>query len=185
MAKERDSGVKRPPLELRIGRIATPLGAALLVWDADARLRALDFADCAPRMVRLLRIEHGSSGFRLTEERAPSPLDARLEAFCAGDVGAIDTLPIAPGGTAFQRAVWTALRAIPAGTTTTYASLAAVVGRPTACRAVGAANGANPIAIVVPCHRVIGANGSLTGFAAGLDNKRALLELEAGVLALA
>lgn len=88
------------------------------------------------------------------------------------------SLPLNPAGTAFQREVWNALRAIPYGTTASYGELATLIGRPQARRAVGLANGRNPIAIVVPCHRVIGADGSLTGYGGGLANKRLLLELE-------
>lgn len=87
-------------------------------------------------------------------------------------------LPLDPLGTEFQRAVWDALREIPFGTTRSYAQQAAMIGRPDAVRAVGAANGKNPISIVIPCHRVIGSNGSLTGFAGGIAVKRYLLELE-------
>lgn len=87
-------------------------------------------------------------------------------------------LPLAPVGTAFQRAVWAVLRAIPYSETRTYAQIAADLGRPTAVRAVGGANHRNPIAIFIPCHRVVGADGSLTGYAGGLELKRKLLELE-------
>ena len=89
-------------------------------------------------------------------------------------------LPLAPRGTPFQVAVWEALRAVPYGTTCTYAELAAALGRPAAVRAVGAANGRNPICIVVPCHRVVGAGGALTGYAGGLAHKQQLLDLERG-----
>ncbi len=92
------------------------------------------------------------------------------------------TMPLAPRGTAFQRAVWEQLRLIPYGTTVSYGELARRLDQPGAARAVGLANGRNPIAIVVPCHRVIGANGSLTGFGGGMDAKRTLLDLEAGTL---
>ncbi|MDX6536015.1 MAG: methylated-DNA-[protein]-cysteine S-methyltransferase, partial [Gaiellales bacterium] len=87
-------------------------------------------------------------------------------------------LPVAPAGTPFQQDVWAELQRIAYGTTITYAELAARIERPTAIRAAGAANGRNPISIVLPCHRVIGSNGSLTGYGGGLDAKRALLELE-------
>jgi methylated-DNA-[protein]-cysteine S-methyltransferase len=91
-------------------------------------------------------------------------------------------LPLAPRGTALQREVWAALAEIPIGETRTYADLARRVGRPSAARAVGAANGKNPLSIVIPCHRVIGASGALTGYAGGLDAKRWLLEHERGAL---
>ena len=91
-------------------------------------------------------------------------------------------LPLNPRGTDFQRAVWTALLDISSGTTTSYGDVAAAIGRPTAARAIGAAVGRNPISIVVPCHRVVGVNGDLTGFAGGLEAKRQLLDLESGQL---
>jgi methylated-DNA-[protein]-cysteine S-methyltransferase len=102
---------------------------------------------------------------------------AQLSAYFAGELTDFD-LPLAPAGTAFQQLVWAALRQIPYGTTESYGQLAARIGRPDASRAVGLANGRNPIAIVVPCHRVIGSDGSLTGYGGGLDRKRFLLRLE-------
>jgi len=106
---------------------------------------------------------------------------AQLAAYFAGDLHTFD-LPLAPQGTEFQRAVWSALTDIPYGRTTTYARLAADIDRPTAIRAVGAANGRNPIAVIIPCHRVIGTDGSLTGYGGGLPRKRTLLDLESGQL---
>lgn len=108
--------------------------------------------------------------------------EAQLQAYFAGVCTTFD-LPLAPKGTPFQRAVWDTLRAIPFGETRTYAQIAAAVGNPKACRAVGMANNRNPIAILIPCHRVIGANGSLTGYAGGLAVKKALLALEGVSLA--
>jgi methylated-DNA-[protein]-cysteine S-methyltransferase len=102
----------------------------------------------------------------------------KLLAYFAGEVHAIDRLDVDPGGTPFQAAVWKRLREIPAGTTTTYGELAASVGRPGSARAAGGAVGANPIPIVVPCHRVIAAGGTLNGFGGGLDRKRWLLRHE-------
>lgn len=101
----------------------------------------------------------------------------QLREYFAGQRRIFD-LPLAPTGTDFQRAVWMALRAIPWGEVCSYADIARAIDRPKAVRAVGAANGRNPLPIVVPCHRVIGSDGSLTGFAGGLDTKRKLLELE-------
>lgn len=106
-----------------------------------------------------------------------------LDAFFAGTLREF-SVPVAPRGTEFQRRVWRALRTIPYGETTSYGAIANRIGAPEAVRAVGAANGANPIAIIIPCHRVIGANGSLTGFGGGLERKRFLLDLESGALAL-
>jgi methylated-DNA-[protein]-cysteine S-methyltransferase len=101
----------------------------------------------------------------------------QLRAYFAGVLSRFD-LPLHFGGTPFQNAVWTALRGIPYGETISYRVLAERIGRPTACRAVGAANGTNPLPIVIPCHRVVGADGSLTGFGGGIETKRALLDLE-------
>ena len=99
-----------------------------------------------------------------------------------GALTALDALPVATAGTPFQRAVWQALREIPCGTTVSYAALAQKIGKPSAMRAVGLANGSNPIGVVVPCHRVIGADGSLTGYGGGLDRKRWLLDHESNAL---
>jgi methylated-DNA-[protein]-cysteine S-methyltransferase len=104
--------------------------------------------------------------------------EAQLQAYLAGELKTFD-LPLSPGGTDFQRRVWHAVAAIPYGGRTTYSALADAIGSPQACRAVGAANGRNPLPIVVPCHRVVGASGALTGYGGGLEVKRALLALEA------
>jgi methylated-DNA-[protein]-cysteine S-methyltransferase len=101
----------------------------------------------------------------------------QLEEYFAGERRVFD-LPLAQRGTLFQQLVWRELRRVGYGETTTYAALASRIGRPTAIRATGAANGANPVSIIVPCHRVIGSNGSLTGYGGGLEAKRLLLELE-------
>jgi methylated-DNA-[protein]-cysteine S-methyltransferase len=101
-----------------------------------------------------------------------------LERYFAGDVAALDTVPVELNGTPFQKNVWQALRRIPAGTTISYAELARRIGEAAAVRAVGAANGANPVAVIVPCHRVIGSNGRLTGYGGGLDRKQWLLAHE-------
>jgi methylated-DNA-[protein]-cysteine S-methyltransferase len=119
------------------------------------------------------------AGAQLVEAPQPTPAAARVRAYFDGDLAAFDEAGLVFGGTDFQRAVWTALRAIPAATTTTYGALAREIGRPAAVRAVGAANGANPMVIAVPCHRVIGSDGSLTGYGGGLDRKRFLLAHEA------
>jgi len=163
---------------LALARIPSPLGPLLAVTDASGRLRALDFADHEPRLRRLLRVQLGAAGERVTSGEAPDALTRGLAAFFAGDLGALESLATVAGGTAFQRRVLSALREIPAGATTTYAALARAIGRPGACRAVGRANGSNPLAIVVPCHRVVGADGSLTGYGGGIERKRWLLEHE-------
>jgi methylated-DNA-[protein]-cysteine S-methyltransferase len=103
----------------------------------------------------------------------------RLQAYFDRDFTALNDLPVNPGGTAFQQKVWQVLRSIPVGRTWAYGELAKHLGQPTAARAVGMANSLNPIGIVLPCHRVVGANGKLTGYAGGLERKRWLLEHEA------
>jgi methylated-DNA-[protein]-cysteine S-methyltransferase len=119
----------------------------------------------------------------LRDGRAPRAVLAPLEAYFAGDLGALRAIPVATAGTAFQRAVWSALREIPPGTTLGYGALARRIGRPSAIRAVGAANGANPVSVVVPCHRLVGAGGALTGYGGGLARKRWLLAHEGVALA--
>lgn len=166
-------------MHLVLARYAAPFAELLLVTDADGQLRALDFADFEERMRRLLARHYG--GFTLAEGIVPVAITAALDAYFAGDLAALEAIPIATAGTDFQRQVWAALRQIPAGETSGYGALAARIGKPGAARAVGLANGLNPIGIVVPCHRVIGANGTLTGYAGGVDRKQWLLEHEAGV----
>jgi len=162
-----------------IERAATPTGVMLIVTDEAGCLRAVDWEDYEERMWRLLRRRYGEGAVGLVEASEPSPAGRALDAYFDGDLTAIDALPTATNGTAFQSEVWGALRLIPPRTTTTYGALADRIGRPKAVRAVGLANGANPIAIVVPCHRVIGADASLTGYGGGLDRKRWLLDHEA------
>jgi methylated-DNA-[protein]-cysteine S-methyltransferase len=161
-----------------IERVPTPTGTMLLVTDEQDVLRALDWEDYEPRMHRLLRLHYGEGRTRLEANPQTSTARRALEAYYAGTLSVLDTVRVQTGGTAFQREVWAALRTIPAGTTTTYGRLAAQLGRPKAMRAVGMANGANPIGIVVPCHRVIGADASLTGYGGGIARKRWLLAHE-------
>lgn len=163
-------------MRLQLERWDSPVTTLLLVTDDMGVLRALDFAEHESRMRRLLRLHYGDC--TVAEGVAPASITESLIAYFEGDMDALADIPIATGGTPFQRAVWKALRSIPAGTTMSYGQLAADIGRADASRAVGAANGANPIGIVVPCHRVIGANGNLTGYAGGLSHKRWLLDHE-------
>ena len=164
------------PEALTLDRIATPTGEVLLITDAEGTVRALDFAGYEDRMMRLLRRHWGET--TLVEGRATATVRAAVEAYFNGDLTALDGLAVKTGGTPFQRAVWAALRAIPHGETRTYGQLAAAIGSPRAVRAAGLANGQNPIAVIVPCHRVIGANGALTGYAGGIERKRWLLDHE-------
>ena len=156
--------------------IATPLGPMRAVFDGPAlvELAFVDMSTIAPAPVTVpapLPVPTHVAGHL-------AALQVALDAYFSGRDEPFD-VPLAPMGTPFQREVWSALREIPFGATASYAEIATRIGRPRAVRAVGAANARNPIAIFVPCHRVIGADGSLTGYAGGLERKRALLALEA------
>jgi methylated-DNA-[protein]-cysteine S-methyltransferase len=159
-------------------RFNTPTGWMHIVTDSEQRLRAVDWVNKGDRMLQWLRLRYGENGFRLDEARAPSEPRLALEAYFEGQIAAIEGVRTLAPGTDFQRLVWRALREIPAGSTISYGEVAVKIGRPAAVRAVGAANGANPIPVVVPCHRVIGADASLTGFGGGLERKRWLLAHE-------
>lgn len=161
-----------------LDRLVTPIGTMLVVTDRESALRALDWEEYEERMHRLLRLHYGKDGVVLEEGRAPAAVRSAIDAYFDGDLSAIEALAVATGGTVFQREVWAALRAIPAGETLSYGALAKRIARPAAVRAVGLANGANPIGVVVPCHRVIGADSALTGYAGGVERKRWLLTHE-------
>ena len=156
---------------MRCCEISTPVGRLRLAGD-ETGLRSISFQNRFPPAA--------PAESPLSTEAPFREAIAQLEAYFAGALRRFD-LPLAPEGTPFQREVWSALTAIPYGETVSYGELARRLGRPAASRAVGAANGQNPIPIVIPCHRVIGADGSLTGFGGGLAIKRRLLDLEAGV----
>jgi methylated-DNA-[protein]-cysteine S-methyltransferase len=160
---------------------STPIGTMLLLTDEEEYARALDWEDHTPRLHQLMRLQYGT--VRLQPKSGPSAVRQAVEAYFAGTFAAIDTLPVKTGGTAFQREVWAALRTIRTGETTTYGRLAVRLGRPKAMRAVGMANGANPVSIIVPCHRVIGADATLTGYGGGLERKRWLLRHEGAIAA--
>lgn len=160
-----------------IERIDTPIGETFIVTDAAGALRSIDWSDHAGRLHRRLEKQSGP-GLELREAGMPSNARRALDAYFAGELAALDAVRTEATGTDFQRDVWRALRDIPLGETSSYGELARRIGRPKAVRAVGMANGANPIPIVVPCHRVIGADASLTGFGGGLDRKRWLLAHE-------
>jgi methylated-DNA-[protein]-cysteine S-methyltransferase len=165
-------------LHLLMNRIATPIGEMLIVADDDGNLRATDWTDHEVGMLRSLRRHYGENGFCLESAPKTNRLTDAINSYFAGELTAIDTLPVQTAGTPFQREVWRALRKIPCGTTVSYGKLAEQIRRPAAVRAVGLANGSNPIGVVVPCHRVIGANGSLTGYGGGIERKRWLLQHE-------
>jgi methylated-DNA-[protein]-cysteine S-methyltransferase len=166
----------RLPEHLLMDRMATPIGEALLVTDEAGHLRALDWADRESGMARLLRLHYGS----LVPQpgAAPKYVKDTLRRYFAGELGCLAEIEWRTAGTPFQRTVWTALTTIAPGTTLSYGALAAKIGRPRSVRAVGMANGSNPISVVVPCHRVIGADGSLTGYGGGIERKRWLLDHE-------
>lgn len=172
-----------PTHNLSLARLPSPLGDLLLVVDAAATLLALEWADHEARLQRLLTRHWGVGGHapELGPAEAPSRLRDALSQYFAGDCQALDTLPVRTAGTPFQQQVWHALRHIAPGKTLSYGQLAVQLRKPAAVRAVGLAVGANPVSLVVPCHRVIGADGSLTGYAGGLERKRALLRLEGAV----
>jgi methylated-DNA-[protein]-cysteine S-methyltransferase len=170
----------RTPQTFFTEHIETPTGDMCLVIDEAQRLRALDWDDCASRMHDLLRRRYGTGAVTL-RSAGHSPAAAQaLRAYFNGDLDAIAALQVETNGTPFQCTVWAALRRIPAGETMSYRALAAAIGRPNAVRAVGLANGANPVSIIVPCHRLIGANAALTGYGGGLHRKRWLLAHERG-----
>ena len=166
------------PLYLFLDRLSTPIGQMMLVVDDAGRLRVAFFTDDEARVQRQLDKLYGAGGSVVERARNPHGLTDVLARYFAGELHAIDKIPVEAGGTPFQREVWQALRTIPCGATISYGKLAVQIGRPDAVRAVGHANGANPIAVVVPCHRVIGANGALTGYGGGIERKRWLLRHE-------
>ncbi len=165
------------PETLSLDRLETPIGQAILVTDAEGLLCAFDWSDHDARLRRLLGRYYGANVL-LVDGPAPAALRDALTAYFAGDLPALDSIPCRRTGTAFQRSAWEALRKIPLGQTVSYGEQARRMGKPKAVRAVGLANGANPIGLVIPCHRVIGANGSLTGYGGGLDRKLWLLRHE-------
>ena len=167
--------------KLLIDRIDTPIGEMVIVADHDGNMRALDWTEYETRMRHFLRLHYGANGFTLEPTRDLNALKSAIRSYFAGELRSIDLLPVQTAGTAFQCKVWKALRKIDCGTTISYAALAQRIGHPNAVRAVGVANGSNPIGVVVPCHRVIGSNGSLTGYGGGIERKRWLLQHE-GVL---
>jgi methylated-DNA-[protein]-cysteine S-methyltransferase len=154
--------------DLAYGHLPSPIGTLLLAGDGEA-LRLISFPEGS-------RTVGPAEGWR-RDDALFACVAAQLRAYFAGELREFD-VPLAPDGTGFQAAVWEALRRIPYGETASYGAIAGRIGRPTASRAVGAANGANPIPIIVPCHRVVGSSGSLTGFGGGLGTKRFLLDHE-------
>ncbi|WIG53669.1 MAG: Methylated-DNA--protein-cysteine methyltransferase [Afipia sp.] len=164
----------------QIGRLETPIGTALLVTDDQGFLRALDWSDYETRLHRLLRRHYGD--YALEKAPAPKGVMAALTSYFAGDLGELKKIKWKTNGTPFQRKVWMELQKIRAGKTSSYGAFAARLNVPNAARAVGLANGSNPVSVVVPCHRLIGADGSLTGYGGGLARKEWLLAHEGAAL---
>ena len=166
----------KPSVSFGLDRLATPIGIALLVTDAAGALRALDWEDYEHRMRELLRLHYGV--VELNDQPAPAAMRTALSGYFDGDLGQLSGIAWRIAGTPFQQKVWNALAQIPAGTTMSYGALAARIDTPKAIRAVGHANGSNPISVVLPCHRLIGADGSLVKYGGGLARKRWLLRHE-------
>ena len=165
------------PLTLYADRLQSALGTLLLIHDRKGHMRALDFQDFESRMRRLLRLHYGAEG-NIEDRTAPTAIRRAISDYFLRDLRAIDSIPVTTGGTSFQREVWAALRTIQPGTTLSYGALARQLGRPKSVRAIASANAANPVAIVIPCHRVIGTDGSLSGYGGGISRKRWLLTHE-------
>jgi len=162
-------------MKIDTAEVPSPIGTIALCW-GDEGLCALEFEARWSRIERALARRFGEVSLRRTAD--PGGVARKLRAYFQGDLKALDEIEVDPGGTAFQREVWAALRRVPAGGTASYGDLARAIGRPKAVRAVGLANGANPVPVVVPCHRIIGADGLLTGYGGGLRRKAWLLRHE-------
>jgi methylated-DNA-[protein]-cysteine S-methyltransferase len=167
---------------LLVDSFASPIGAVWLASDGRS-LCALELGGDAEGLLLRVRARFGQD-VRAREVADPLGFTARARAYFAGDLHALSEVPVDGGGTVFQRQVWAALREIPPGETRSYSAIAARLGVPRARRAVGLANARNPVAIAVPCHRVLGADGTLTGYAGGLERKRWLLAHEGAALPL-
>jgi len=164
------------PERLFIDDLPTPLGRASIITDETGCLRGFDWDDSHGRLRRLMGRYY--PGTRQSQGHAPALIREAFGRYFEGEVGALSGLDWRSNGTVFQLSVWRRLCDIPVGETISYGELARRIGNPNAVRAVGLANGANPISLVAPCHRVIGANGSLTGYGGGLDRKLCLLRHE-------
>ena len=164
-------------MRLWIDELESPVGLLrLVVVPASGAVCSLEFAGRDAHRTAQLQAQFGAVELEQVDD--PAGHVSRLRAYFDADLGALDSIPVLAHGTPFQQEVWRALRTLRHGETTSYGALATAIGRPGASRAVGLANGRNPIAIIVPCHRVIGADGTLTGYGGGLDRKRWLLEHE-------
>ena len=156
-------------------RIETPVGPMVLLA-RDGVMLMFEFEDATDRVAREMRLRFQTETHQPADD--PFGFSSRVKSYFGGDLSAIDGIETDGGGTEFQRRVWAELKRIPCGTTISYGELAARLGDRNATRAVGLANGRNPISVVVPCHRVIGADGSLTGYGGGIARKKWLLTHE-------
>jgi methylated-DNA-[protein]-cysteine S-methyltransferase len=173
---ERRTSTGQPISTFNLDQLPTPVGAALLIFDDDGALRAFDWDDNALRIRELLRRQYGE--VVLVERKAPTALSTALAGYFNGDLDRLGEIAWRIAGTPFQQKVWSALPKIPAGRTMSYGALAAQLASPNAMRAVGHANGANPISVVLPCHRLIGFDGKLVKYGGGLERKLWLLRHE-------
>lgn len=164
------------PERLLYDPLPTPVGEAVMITDEKGNLRGFDWLDKEDRLRLILKRQY--RGLLPAKGAAPAAIRKALADYFAGDIPRLKEIPWATAGTDFQRGVWKALTTIPAGSTLSYSQLAGQIGSPKAIRAVGLANGSNPVGVVVPCHRVIGSDGSLTGYGGGIERKRWLLKHE-------
>jgi methylated-DNA-[protein]-cysteine S-methyltransferase len=164
---------------IQLTTFESPIGPLALAAH-DGRVCLLHFGGDGPQVRRYLARWYPTES--IVSDPDPAGAAGTLRAYFGGDVHALDHIPVELNGTSFQQRVWGALRGIRAGTTAAYADIARTICAPSAVRAVGAANGANPVAVIVPCHRIIGSSGSLTGYGGGLDRKRWLLQHEGCLL---
>lgn len=161
-----------------VERLQTPLGLLLLVTDDKGHVRALDWQEYENRMRLLFRRNYRHDSVKLLNTFTKSKALQSMADYFDGDIGVLKKIPVKTEGSEFQKIVWKALCEITPSNPISYTTLAKNIGKPRAVRAVGLANGANPIGIIVPCHRVIGANGSMTGYGGGVVRKRWLLDHE-------
>jgi methylated-DNA-[protein]-cysteine S-methyltransferase len=166
---------------IHLREIDSPIGPLTIAASAG-RICLLHFGSADDHVRRWLARWYPGQPIELHDD--PGGGIGRLRAYFDGDLDALDSIEVQMRGTAFQQRVWEALRRVRAGQTASYSEIARAIGAPSSVRAVGAANGANPVAVIVPCHRIIGTNGSLTGYGGGLDRKRWLLSHEAGQVKL-
>lgn len=178
MKKSRRGGDEKTII--RTGRMNSPVGK-LTLYEHKAKIVAVDFENRTWKTMRWLERRFGD--VKVKPSKDPVAGVTHLKAYFKGDLGALKRIPVDTGGTSFQRAVWRELKRIPVGRTASYGDLARRIGRPKAVRAVGLANGSNPVAIIVPCHRCVGSDGKLTGYGGGLDRKSWLLIHEGAPLA--